>query len=103
MSGGEPTSVTVDKVLSAVSNKYQIDRDELFSKKRNSEIVKARNVSIYLIKTLTDMTLVAIGRMFNRDHSTIVNSLSNIEKEIRSSAEFAHEIEDINEDIRSLG
>ncbi|MBP3387059.1 MAG: chromosomal replication initiator protein DnaA [Clostridia bacterium] len=102
MSGDEPTSVTVDKVLLAVSNKYNIDRDELFSKKRNSEIVKARNVSIYLIKTLTDMTLVAIGRMFNRDHSTIVNSLSNIEKEIKSSSDFAHEIEEINEDIRSL-
>ena len=102
MSGDEPTSVTVDKVLSAVSNKYNIDRDELFSKKRNSEIVKARNISIYLIKTLTDMTLVAIGRMFNRDHSTIVNSLSNVEKDIKSSSDFAHEIEEINEDIRAL-
>lgn len=102
MSSGEPTSVTVDKVLSAVSNKYKVDRNELFSKKRNSEIVKARNVSVYLIKTLTDMTLVSIGRMFNRDHSTILNSLSNIEKEIKTSAEFAHEIEEINEDIRSL-
>lgn len=101
MSDGEPTSVTVDKVLSAVTSKYGIDREELFSKKRNSEIVKARNVSIYMIKTLTDMTLVAIGRMFNRDHSTIVNSLSNVEKEIRTNPEYSHEIEEINEDIRS--
>jgi len=99
--GSEPVSVTKDKILEAVSKKYNIPIESIQGKKRTNNIVTARHISIYLVRTMTDMSLPAIGRVFNRDHTTIMNSLDTIEAKLRQSPALEAEINELIKEIRN--
>ena len=100
LSGTEPSNVTVDKVLSAVSRKFNISIEELKGKKRTREIVFARHVTIYIIRKITDMALIAIGKVFSRDHSTVLSSIDAIETELKDNPELASKIEEIINSVK---
>ncbi len=93
--GSEPVSVTIDKILSAVSSHYGIAVEDLKSRKRTSNIAFARHVAIFLIKKLTDRSLPAIGRVFGRDHTTIINSIDTVEKKLATDPSFDHEVQEL--------
>lgn len=100
VSGEEPDSVIVEKVISAVSKKYGISESDIKGKKHNQEIVKARNVAIYIIRTLTQMSLPKIGQEFSRNHTTILNSLSVIQKELQNNPLLELSIDDLIKEIK---
>ena len=72
LGNAEPVSVTVDKIFAAVDKKYTVKKSDLTGKSRVKEIANARHIAIYLIRTLTEMSLPNIGKIFNRDHATIM-------------------------------
>ncbi len=99
LGGAEPVNVTVDKIFNAIENKYDIGKVELVGKSRVKEIAQARHVAIYLIREITEMSLPNIGKIFNRDHATIISSIDTVKKKINTSP--AAEIE-INELIKEI-
>jgi len=100
MVGSEPVSVTIDKILAAVSGRYRLTVDDLKGRKRTSNIAFARHMAIYLIKKLTDRSLPAIGRVFSRDHTTMINSIETVEKKIATDPSFESEIQDLIREIK---
>ncbi|MCL2813732.1 MAG: chromosomal replication initiator protein DnaA [Oscillospiraceae bacterium] len=82
LSGTEPINVTVEKVLGAVSQAFGIHTAELKGRNRTKEVALARNVCIYIIRGITDLSLPAIGKIFGRDHSTVFSAIRAIENEI---------------------
>ena len=98
--GGEPTNVTIDKVFSAIFKKYNIHREEIISARRNKEIAWARHVSIYLIRTLTDMSFPSISNIYNRHYSTIMSSFEIIENELKTDQMLQLDIADLKKDIQ---
>ena len=75
LGGAEPINVTIDKIFAAIEKKYDVNKTELVGKSRVKEIANARHIAIYLIRTITEMSLPNIGKIFNRDHSTILSSV----------------------------
>ena len=100
LGNAEPVSVTVDKIFSAVDKKYSVKKSDLTGKSRVKEIANARHIAIYLIRTLTEMSLPNIGKIFNRDHATIMSSIDNVEKRLDSSQQFEAEINEIIKEIK---
>ena len=100
LGNAEPVSVTVDKIFSAVDKKYNVKKSDLVGKSRVKEIANARHVAIYLIRTLTEMSLPNIGKIFNRDHATVMSSIDNVEKRLDSSQQFEAEINEIIKEIK---
>ena len=98
----EPTAVTVDRIITHVSAAMNISIEDIKSKKRSKDIAFARHTCIYLIKALTDMSLSAIGKVFGRDHSTVVNSLDTIENEIQTNPTFSNQIEMLTDELRGM-
>ena len=96
----EPSSVTVDKIFSAVSVKYGVSPEEIKSKKQTAAIVGARHVCVYLIRTLTDLTLVQIGELFSRDHTTAMSSFRKVERQISADTSFEAEINELISDVK---
>jgi len=96
LSGTEPINVTVEKVLGAVSQTFGIPQEELKGKKRTKEVVLARHVAIYIIRSITDLSLPAIGKIFGRDHSTIFSAIGVIENEIENNTILSNQINDIS-------
>ena len=100
LGGAEPIGVTVDKVFVAVEKKYGVSKADLIGKSRVKEVAQARHVTIHLIRTLTEMSLPAIGKLFNRDHSTVLSSLDTIDKRTASSPTFEAEINNLIKEIK---
>lgn len=96
----EPADVTVEKIFSAVAQKYRIPVGEIKSRKRTDSIANARHICIYLLRTLTDLTLNQIGMLFSRDHTTAMSSLRKIESRISNDAAFEAEMNELISDIK---
>ncbi len=103
LGGAEPINVTLDKIFLSVYNKYGFKRDELVGSKRTKELAQARHIAIYLIRSITEMSLPNIGKIFERDHSTIMSSIDNVEKRIVTDRLFAIEINELKKEVENMG
>ena len=81
---------------------YSMDKAFLYSQSRSRDVVNARNIAMYLIRRMTNHSLTDIGTIFGgRDHSTVLHSLENVEKKMRSDPAFAEVIKEISTNINS--
>lgn len=99
LGGAEPINVTVEKIFASVFKKYGVPKDELVGKKRDKEIANARHVTIYLIRKITEMSFPNIGKIFGKDHTTIIASHDKIEKRIFTDPIFQVDIMELEKDI----
>ncbi len=96
----EPVGETAEKVVAAVAKRYNVTPDDIMGTKRTKDIKDARNLSMYVIKEVTGITLSALGTMFQRDHSTIHSNISTVEKQVKTDAALRAEIADIRREIK---
>ena len=81
---------------------YNMDSSVLYSQSRSRDVVNARNIAMYLIRRMTNLSLVDIGKKFGgRDHSTVLHSLDNVEQKMRSDPAFAEVVKEITTNINS--
>lgn len=99
LGGAEPVSVTVDKIFLSVYKKYGFSKEELCSARRTKDLALARHITIYLIRNITEMSLPNIGKIFGRDHSTVMSSIYLVEKKMTNDEMFALEINEIQKEI----
>ncbi len=99
VTGSEPPSVTAEKIISRVAKKYGVTEEEIYGRKRTKHIAGARNISIYIIRRITEMSFPAIGKIFDRDHSTIISANDSIDQEVKVNSLFAMEINDLIKEI----
>ncbi len=100
LTGTEPVKITVEKILERVSNKYGVSVEEIKGRKRTKDIALARHICIYLIRRLTDASFPTLGKIFSRDHSTIISSQNLIDNEIKNNSIFELEIENLIKEIK---
>ena len=84
---------TIENIQAAVEKFYRVSHSDLVSKKRNKSIKHPRQVAIYLSRDLLNMTFKDIGKVFNRDHSTIMHSNDVIESGLKEDKNLRDEIE----------
>ena len=94
-------AVTPAKIINYVSQKHGVPEEDIKSSKRSKDIANARHITVYLIRKLVDMPLASIGKLLNRDHTTIMSSVENIEKQIKSSPAFENTINEMIREIKS--
>ena len=82
----------VQNIFDYICKKYSVKKEVLTSGKRNADIVYARNLCIYALRSLTDMSLKKIGSMFGKDHTTIINSISNVENKMKNEPAYEREV-----------
>lgn len=94
-------TITVEKIMDAVSNAYDITPADICSKKQHMEISNARHIVIYIASQMTGMTLKQIGEKINRNHSTVSASLNKMEKEMAKNPRLRANIEDIMKNLKN--
>lgn len=98
-SGGALRRPTVSNIQKVVERYYNISHAEMIGKKRSANITSARQVAIYLCRTLIDIPFSSIGKEFNRDHSTVMYSIRVVEEKLKESREMNEELEIIRQMI----
>ena len=100
LGGAEPVTVTVDKIFASIQKKYNIKREDIVSSKRTKDIANARHITIYTIRSVTDMSLPNIGKIIDRDHSTVLSSIEAVEKKMAQNPVFRAEVEEMVKEIK---
>ena len=76
----EPKRVKIEDIQRIVARQYNVSRADLLSSRRTANVVRPRQVAMYLAKTLTLRSLPEIGRRFGgRDHTTVLHAVRKIE------------------------
>jgi chromosomal replication initiator protein len=90
----EPKRVKIEEIQRIVARQYNVSRADLLSSRRTANVVRPRQVAMYLAKTLTLRSLPEIGRRFGgRDHTTVLHAVRKIEGLVGNDAMLADEIE----------
>ena len=98
LGGAEPLSVTIEKNYTAVQKKYGIRKEDILGQKRNKEIAEARHICVYLIREITEISYPQIGKIFGRDHATVISSYDKVSKKLNDPM-FNVEIKSIISEI----
>jgi chromosomal replication initiator protein len=90
----EPKRVKIEDIQRVVARQYNVSRADLLSSRRTANVVRPRQVAMYLAKTLTLRSLPEIGRRFGgRDHTTVLHAVRKIENLVNTDTALAEEIE----------
>ncbi|NLJ72133.1 MAG: chromosomal replication initiator protein DnaA [Syntrophomonadaceae bacterium] len=84
-----PKTITIETIQKTVCEYYDVQMNELLSKKRHKQIVFPRQIAMYLCRNLTDASYPQIGDQFGgRDHTTILHAYEKIDKQIKEDEEL---------------
>ena len=90
----EPKRVRIEDIQRVVARQYNVSRADLLSSRRTANVVRPRQVAMYLAKVLTLRSLPEIGRRFGgRDHTTVLHAVRKIETLAGNDSALADEIE----------
>ena len=93
---------TPEAILECISKYYGIEESIIRGQQRVRDAVAARQIAMYLIRSMTNLSLDDIGKVFdNRDHSTVLYSIKQVEKQMKKDSSFAERVKEIKTNINS--
>lgn len=97
-----PPELTVEKIINEVARTYGVEAEDIRSQKSRRAIINhPRQIAIYIVRELTTLSMESIGKEFgDRHYSTIVYTVQEMEKKIKSDAKLRETVEDIIKNIR---
>jgi chromosomal replication initiator protein len=97
----EPKRVRIEDIQRVVARQYNVSRADLLSSRRTANVVRPRQVAMYLAKVLTLRSLPEIGRRFGgRDHTTVLHAVRKIETLAGNDNALAEEIEGLKRQLQ---
>jgi chromosomal replication initiator protein len=95
-----PKTLTIDQVLDAVVRYYRVTAEELKGRRRNQDIVRPRQVAMYLARNETQASLPEIGNALGgRDHTTALYSIQKIEGLLEEDSTLRRQVAAIQEQL----
>ena len=89
-------------IIKETARYYSLTEEDLRGQNRSKNTAIARQISMYLIRTLTNLSLKEIGAEYEaRNHSTVLSSIKKIEDLIKTDHNIAATVRDITSNINS--
>ena len=73
----------VSKLVDKVCERYTVSKNDVFSKGRTSDVVRARSIVYNLLHEQYNVSISSMSRVFKQDHTTVINSLRNKQEKRR--------------------
>jgi chromosomal replication initiator protein len=86
-------------IIAKVADFYDITPEEVIGKGKTKNVANARQMSIFLTRKLTGLTLEQIGEVMNRDHSTVLHSIRKVEESLQNDPKLVDTVHDITANI----
>lgn len=99
---GTPQSLNAQLISELVGSQFKISMQDMQSKSRKKKFSFPRQVAMYLSRKHTDETLADIGRVFNRDHSTVMHSIKVISGLNRRDNSVSAQIDLLSDKVSKL-
>jgi chromosomal replication initiator protein len=100
ISTNKQVNISVELITKIVCDFFGVEENKLREKNRRKEVVMARQIAMYLAKTLTKSSLKTIGLQFGgRDHSTVIHAQTTVEELIKKDLQAREVIETLKNKI----
>ena len=99
--GAEPPEAVAERVITTVANRYGVSAEDIKGTRRSKEIVVPRQIAVYVVNHVTNLTLKNIGGIFGgKDHSTVLYSIQSVTDQMKKDISFEHEVTDIMKEFQ---
>jgi chromosomal replication initiator protein len=89
-------NIAIKDVVKIVSEYYKLEEDSVYEKTRKKEIVRARQVIMYLLREDFNVSYPLIGqKLGGKDHTTVMHSCVKIKADLKTDAQLMQELEQI--------
>ncbi|MBN3039732.1 MAG: chromosomal replication initiator protein DnaA [Candidatus Omnitrophica bacterium] len=96
-------AITPVGILEKVADYFSINKEELKKSKRSKNLVFPRQIAMYLIRELTDLSLPEIGGVFGaKHHTTILYAHKKIKDDLTKNEKLKHAINKLSQEIKGL-
>ncbi len=100
ISPNKPIIITPEYIVNIVCDHFNINENDIKSKKRNAEIVLPRQIIMYLCRQMTDASQTKIAQMLGKnDHTTVIHGEKKIEEMLETDPSLNNTIETIKKKI----
>jgi chromosomal replication initiator protein len=90
----DPKRVKIEDIQKLVATHFNVSRADILSSRRTANVVRPRQIAMYLSKTMTLRSLPEIGRRFGgRDHTTVLHAVRKIEGLVSTDNALSEELE----------
>jgi chromosomal replication initiator protein len=94
---GDPEGPSVDAIQEAVCSILGVSRQELLSPTRTARVAEARQLSMYLARDLTPLSLAQIARRFKRDHTTVLHAVRAVSSRLDPASDTSRVVHRVRE------
>ena len=97
----KPLNQIIETVFDEVSRTFDVSAADIRSDKRNAKISQARQVAIYVISQVSDLSYKAIGAEFgNKHYSTVIYALNEMREKLENNVSLKATVDDILNNIK---
>jgi chromosomal replication initiator protein len=100
ISSGKKRGITYKHILKTVSGFYDISENDLIAKNRKKEVVKPRQVVMYLMRSELEYSFPGIGdKLGGRDHTTVLHAYEKMSEALEKDEKLLEEINYLKEQL----
>ena len=95
----QPIPVTIEKIINEVARTYNVMPSDIRGKKRNANVSAARQMTMYIVREITGMSMEAIGNEFGTRYLRV--SINTMERNLQKDRHLKEMVDDITKNIRT--
>ena len=99
----EPVPLGPETIIRTTAQAFGFSVEDVLSSSRRQPLVLCRQISMYLCRQLTDLSLPKIGEHFNRDHTTVLHSVEKVKRILRSDRAVFDRVNQLTQELRKGG
>ncbi len=89
-------NISIKDVIKLISNFYNVNEESVYDKTRKKEVVKPRQVIMYILREDFNVSFPSIGeKMGGRDHTTVIHSCDKVKEDLKTNTMLMEEISQI--------
>jgi chromosomal replication initiator protein len=93
--------IPAELILAETAAYFNLTRADLVGKSRSRPLTNARHVAMYLVRECTGLSLLKIGELFERDHTTVMHGLKKVEQLMGERGSLYRQVTDLTRRIRT--
>ena len=100
----DPKEMTriVDVIIEETAKFYMLSVEDVVGQRRTRNTTQARQIAMYLIRKMTNLSLKDVGELFHgRDHTTVISSIRKVETSLEKTPEYTKIIRDLTSNIHA--
>lgn len=98
----DPASISLDQILDTVAEYYHMRPSDIKSPSRAKDVSHARQVAVYVIRTMTEASFPKIGELFGgRKHTTILYAYEKVKEELEHQPLLTQQVQEITRRVES--